>query len=105
MALNIFVQGEEYPLPVWADQQEGASETITSSDEGFFTGIKIWQNISSIIVRGLPAGVRLRCWQMPFNLPAVRTPRGLIPIRSSGMFSLTGTGSSRQARTCSKSCI
>ena len=71
MALNIFVQGEEYPLPVWADQQEGASETITSSDEGFFTGIKIWQNISSIIVRGLPAGVRLRCWQMPFNLPAV----------------------------------
>jgi hypothetical protein len=71
MALNIFVQGEEYPLPVWADQQEGASETITSSDEGFFTGIKIWQNISSIIVRGLPVGVRLRCWQMPFNLPAV----------------------------------
>ena len=71
MALNIFVQGEEYPLPVWADQQEGASETITSSEEGFFTGIKIWQNISSIIVRGLPVGVRLRCWQMPFNLPAV----------------------------------
>jgi len=71
MALNIFVQGEEYPLPVWADQQEGASETITSSDEGLFTGIKIWQNISSIIVRGLPAGVRLRCWQMPFNFPAV----------------------------------
>jgi hypothetical protein len=71
MALNIFVQGEEYPLPVWADQQEGASETITSSDEGFFKGIKIWQNISSIIVRGLPAGVRLRCWQVPFNLPAV----------------------------------
>jgi hypothetical protein len=71
MSLSIFVQGEEYPLPVWADQQEGASETITASNEGVFTGIKTWQNISSIIVRGLPAGVRLRCWQMPFSLPAV----------------------------------
>ena len=71
ISLSIFVQGEEYPLPVWADQQEGASETITASNEGVFTGIKTWQNISSIIVRGLPAGVRLRCWQMPFNLPAV----------------------------------
>ena len=71
IALNIFVQGDEYPLPVWADQQEGASETITVSNEGFVTGIKTWQTISGITVRGLPAGVRLRCWQMPFNLPAV----------------------------------
>jgi hypothetical protein len=71
MNLDIFVQGDEFPLPVWADQQEGASETLTASDEGVFTGTCIWQNVSSIIVRGLPAGVRLRCWQMSFNLPAV----------------------------------
>lgn len=71
MNLDIFVQGDEFPLPVWVDQQEGASETITASDEGFFAGNLIWQNVKSIIIRGLPAGVRLRCWQMPFNLPAV----------------------------------
>lgn len=69
--LNIFVEGDEYPKPVWVDQQSGASETVTRSSEGQFSSQNIWQNISTVTVRGLPAGARLRCWQMPFNLPAV----------------------------------
>ena len=71
MALDIFVQGDQFPKPVWASQQTGASETISQADEGIFTGAKIWQNVTSMVIRGLDAGVRLRCWQLPVNVPAV----------------------------------
>jgi hypothetical protein len=62
MSLSIFVQGEEYPLPVWADQQEGASETITASNEGVFIRPAASRRVSDLLV------VRLKYFTRVFPL-------------------------------------
>lgn len=74
MTLEIFIRGHAYPEPVWADQQTGSSETLVLRTEGHAVSKWIWQDVTAITVRGLPQGTRLRCWQMPVNLPAVPDP-------------------------------
>jgi len=49
-------------LPVWADQQEGASETITASNEGVFIRPAASRRVSDLLV------VRLKYFTRVFPL-------------------------------------
>ena len=74
MFADIFIQGDEYPKPLFINQQMGASETLKLQSEGYAKSILVWQDISAITIKNLPAGVRLTCWQVPCNLPGVPDP-------------------------------
>jgi len=69
--LSVLLEGETYPVPVWMPDRRKTSEVMTRRSAGSFVTTKTWTRIDRITVRGLPAGARLRCWQMPFTLPAV----------------------------------
>jgi hypothetical protein len=69
--LSVLIEGETYPVPVWMRDRHTTNETLVRLREGCFITTKTWSAVSRMVVRGLPAGVRLRCWKMPFTLPAV----------------------------------
>jgi hypothetical protein len=70
-AAEILIEGERYPKPVWADQQHQSSEAVLVSLQGAVQSTITWVTISRIVVRGLPATGRIRCWQIPVAVPAV----------------------------------
>jgi hypothetical protein len=71
MSVDVFIQGSVYPASVFLDQQIVSSETLNIINEGYIESVLVWQDISSIVVRGLPAGVKLKCFQIPVGLPGI----------------------------------
>lgn len=73
--INLTVTGEVAPRPAWAAERKLTTEVINIASEGVAYSRNRWASIKSIAVRGLPIGVRLRGWSMPFNLPASPDPQ------------------------------
>ena len=70
--INILVTGIPFPTSAWQKNRVATSETVSyTSTEGAQTTTTVWSSISSIMVRGVPAGVTISCSHMPFTLPAV----------------------------------
>ncbi len=70
--LNVIltITGIVAPQPAWIDERVTTTEVLTLTTEGLGLTVNRWAFISSIAIRNLPIGVRLRGWSMPFNLPA-----------------------------------
>lgn len=69
-SVAVLVEGEVYPRPAWANQRKQAAESLTLPTQGQAATKFIWELVTRITVTGLPSGARLRCWSIPFNLPA-----------------------------------
>lgn len=67
---TVTVTGQTYPQPAWVNEQKSTTELLTINNEGSAYTINRWASVTSIAVRNLPVGVRLRAWSLPFNLPA-----------------------------------
>lgn len=69
--ITLTIIGETAPQPAWASERRKTTEVLTITGEGYAITRHRWALIDKIGIRGLPTGVRLRGWSMPFNLPAV----------------------------------
>lgn len=69
--ITLTIVGEIHPQPAWVKERHTTTEILQMSGEGFAQTVNRWSNIHQIAVRGLPSGVRLRGYSIPFNLPAV----------------------------------
>ena len=72
--VDIRIEGEVYPAPVWADEENEQSEEVFMYDSGVVESNMIWQTVDDVVIHGLPAGARLRCWSLPLTLDAVPDP-------------------------------
>lgn len=74
VSITITITGQTAPIPAWVFERRTTTEVLTISQEGVAYSRNRWASISSIAIRNLPVGVRLRGWSMPFNLPAAPDP-------------------------------
>ena len=68
--VTLTIVGQVVPKPAWAAERKLTTEVMNITREGISYTRNRWASIQKIAVRGLPNGVRLRGWSMPFNLPA-----------------------------------
>jgi hypothetical protein len=74
MSLTLTIIGEIVPRPAWIAERKKTTEVVLIGGEGVTYSRNRWITIDSIAIRGLPLGVRLRAWSMPFALPAEPDP-------------------------------
>lgn len=72
--LDIYVEGERYPPQAFVQQRTTYSESLFLNHEGYINTKYIWNNVSKITVRGLPAGALLQVWTLGFQQPAEPDP-------------------------------
>ncbi len=70
IGMSLTITGEITPIPAWATERKTTTEVVTINGAGVAHSINRWSTISRVAIRGLPVGVRLRGWSMPFNLPS-----------------------------------
>lgn len=68
--VSIRITGELDPPAVWYQDVHLRTETLFISDDGVYSTSAVWSSLQSISITGLPSGCRLRCWNLPVNLPA-----------------------------------
>lgn len=71
VTVEIRIQGSIYPQTVWVSEEVADGEEVVMIDAGPVESNLVWQDITSIIIHGLPAGARLRAYSIPFNLDGV----------------------------------
>lgn len=74
LSVTLTVVGETAPQPVWFAERRKTTEVLTINSEGAFITRNRWAQIDRIAIRGLPLGVRLRGWSIPFAMPACSDP-------------------------------
>lgn len=70
ISVTLTITGTVTPKPAWFRERKKTTEVLTIDGQGAFISRNRWDSIDSIAIRGLPIGVRLRGWSMPFGLPA-----------------------------------
>lgn len=70
VSVTLTIVGEIFPRPAWISERKTTTEIVSLNSEGYAVTRNRWVTIANIAVRGLPLGVRLRGWSIPFALPA-----------------------------------
>lgn len=70
ISISLTINGIVAPQPAWFAERKTTTEVLNINGEGIATTRNRWSVINKIAVRGLPVGVRLRGYSMPFGLPA-----------------------------------
>jgi hypothetical protein len=74
ISLTLTITGETAPQPAWSAERRKTTEIVTITGQGAAYSRNRWSSIDQIAVRGLPVGVSLSGWSLPFNLPAAPDP-------------------------------
>lgn len=69
--LDIIVTGQKYPISPWPNENIRSHEELRTQSNGVVRTAFPWARIDSIVVRDLPSGARLRCWNIEFGLPYI----------------------------------
>lgn len=71
---TVVIEGCSHPRPFGSRSEAGAAELVVLEDAGPAATRRTWDEITRITVRGLPAGVSLKCCLFPFAFPVDADP-------------------------------